>query len=101
MHTLDFEPGFCEFGAVGRIGSLGDDAFVIQLGGVFEQLLSIAEQVFAVESRRFKCVGIEQLFQKPFAFALRLLAEVLAVEPQEVESEINQAILVASGEIGL
>jgi hypothetical protein len=46
-------------------------------------------------------VGIEQLLQHGLTFKLGLLAKVLAIEPQQIEGVVNQAVLTTCSEFGL
>jgi hypothetical protein len=57
--------------------------------------------MLAVEDRCFQPVLLDQLLQQLFPSKLSHSAKVLAVEPQEIEGEENEAVLVASTQVGL
>jgi hypothetical protein len=56
---------------------LRHDAFVVQLCGRFEQLMTITFEVLAVEDRRVE--HVDQLFQQLLALDLRPASEVFTL----------------------
>src|SRR3954454_18095968 len=57
--------------------------------------------VLAVEDGSFEPVLFDQLLQQLLAGKLGVFADVNAVQPQEIEGEENEAVLVASAEVCL
>lgn len=56
--------------------------------------------MLAVEDGLFELVLLDQLLELPLPLDLRLSAQVLPVEPQQVEREVDQAVLIAAAEVG-
>lgn len=84
-----------------RIHALGNDALIVQLAVGLEQGLPVAFMVLAVDDGLLELVGLDQLFQQLLTRELGEFAEVLAVEPQQIKSEVNEAVLVAPAEVCL
>jgi hypothetical protein len=57
--------------------------------------------VLAVEDGLLEVVLLDQLLEQPLSLDLRLLAEIPAVQPEQIEGEVDQPILIAFAEISL
>ncbi|MET4044895.1 hypothetical protein ABIC03_006624 [Bradyrhizobium sp. RT6a] len=101
LDRLDLLPSLNPLRPVRRINPLGDYGLVVELAGRLEQRLTITSMVLAVEDRCYQFVLFYQLLQQLLAGKLRKSAEVYGVQPQEIEGEVNQPVLVASAEVRL
>lgn len=44
---------------------------------------------------------LDQLLEQPRPLDLRFLAQISAVQPEQIEGEVNQSVLIASAEVRL
>src|SRR6202795_2286890 len=100
LHGLDLQPELVAIGTVWCLGMLRDDALEIQLRGVFEHHMPVADQMLGVDDGKTDVVLPEQAGEHSLALHLGKPAEV-AVPPQQVERVKDQPVLSARGEFGL
>ena len=100
LNGFDFQPGFIPLRSVRCVRPLGDNAFPIQLGCMFEHLLPVANEVLRIENPQLDGVFAEKVQQQFLALDLRQLAEV-TITPEKVEGIVDQPVLSTGGEFGL
>src|SRR5579863_2424382 len=65
----------------------------IELGGVVEHSLTIANQMLAEMNRQFNSVLVQQISQQLFSLKLWPCAKVRAIEPKKIKRVILQSFL--------
>jgi hypothetical protein len=88
---------------VGRIEALGDDAFEVHATRRFEHVARARFEMIDIADRALcaKALRLQQLLQQRLALTQRLLAQIMAVEEQEIEREQHEIFDSACGQCGL
>src|SRR5699024_7783879 len=88
LNALHLEPGAIAGRAVGRISALGDDPFKAQAAGLPGN--AIPSALFVVAVADGVAWFFEQHAQLRLSLKQRLVAQILALEAQQVEDEIGE-----------
>ena len=89
--AFGFEPSLASPSPIGCECMFGDDAFEFLLSAGFEQGITIANK-FIAELNAASLICSKQIFQADSTFNERLLAEVFAVEVQQIKCIQNDAM---------
>jgi hypothetical protein len=60
LHGLDLQPVLTSLRPIRGVRPLGNDTLPIQLGGVLKHLLTVADEMFGKQHRKFDVVFAEQ-----------------------------------------
>jgi hypothetical protein len=63
--------------------------------------MAVSFVVLAIEDGLLEVVLLDQLLEQPRPLDLRFLAQISAVQPEQIEGEVNQSVLIASAEVRL
>src|SRR4029079_3367511 len=86
--AFGLDPGFLLSGAIWRTPALGDDAFEAEAAPFFVNLLTVAGETFHI-NKTWR-LRVDQCAWAFLAFYKRQAAQILAVQPQQVEGIIGQ-----------
>ena len=98
--AFDLEPGLRAPGAIGRVGELGDDALQAEPAGVLQNEVAALGEVLAVLENAFACTSASRA-QRGLAVEQRGGAQVLAVQMQQVEEVVAEAVAAALAQVRL
>ncbi len=98
--ALDLQPVAIAPGTVARIAALADHALIGQAADVFQHVGLVGEML-AIEHATAGIALLQQGLQPPLAFQQGQVAQVLAIERQQVEDVILQTIAAAMAQLVL
>ena len=102
VRAFGLDEGLAAAGAVGRIGALRHDAFERHAAGLLQHQRAVLVEMLAVADHVADAFGlVQQALELRLALAQRQLAQVAAVEMQQVEDVVDEGVAPALLEGGL